>query len=156
MTALKIVGLDRLKVLPPTPNYLMKAAAPVRLWVSQLKASLSDTSYLLKVAEPLLLFGLLLLLWWRLPAILQNVDGTTGSIDQSIWLLIVLGLISFLLITAMCWWLLRYSWQSLGLPGIDTMVSQFNTLELWQQLSFFWASLALLQAAAICSLSAIL
>ena len=132
MTELKILRLNRLKVLP------------------------SGTPNLLKAAEPVLLFGLLLLLWWRLPAILQNVDGTAGSIDQSIWMLIVLGLISFLLFTAVCWWLLQYSWQRLGLPGIYTMVSQFNTLELWQQLSFFWASLALLLAAAVCSLNAIL
>jgi len=132
MTELKILRLNRLKVLP------------------------SGTGNLLKAAEPVLLFGLLLLLWWRLPAILQNVDGTAGSIDQSIWMLIVLGVISFLLFTAVCWWLLQYSWQRLGLPGIYTMVSQFNTLELWQQLSFFWASLALLLAAAVCSLNAIL
>ena len=124
--------------------------------LNRLRLFLPAAGYLLKAVEPVLLFGILLLLWWRLPAILQNADGTTGSIDQSIWMLIILALISFLLITALCWWLLRYSWQRLGLLEFQTMVSQFNTLELWQQLSFFLASLALLLAAAVCSLSAIL
>ncbi|MCX2483749.1 hypothetical protein [Pedobacter sp. MR2016-24] len=125
-------------------------------WLNRLKVFSPAASYLFKAAEPVILLGILLLLWWRLPAMLQNADGTTGSIDQSIWILIILALISFLLVTALCWWLLQYSWQSLGLPEIQTMVSQFNTLALWQQLSFFWASLALLLGAAVCSLNAIL
>ncbi|WP_316817982.1 hypothetical protein [Pedobacter nyackensis] len=99
----------------------------------------SAGSYLL-----VLLLGLLLLLWPVVQRLVINGDPTIGVIDPNIWLLLLLSLISFLLITGLCWWLLQRLWTSLGLPVLGNMVSQFKTLESWQQLSFFWASFALL------------
>ncbi|WP_074605423.1 hypothetical protein [Pedobacter steynii] len=95
-------------------------------------------------AEPIAIFLILLLIWILSPVLLRFADETAGSIDQSIWLLIVLSLMSFLLITGLSWWILQRFWLMSGLPSILSMVSQFNTLLLWQQICFFWASFALL------------
>ncbi len=105
--------------------------------------------------KPVLLFILLLLCWFFLPALLHQIDETAGNVDQSIWLLVVLSLIGFLLICGLCWWMLRYFWMILELPSIDQMVSQFKFLPLWQQLSFYYASFALLLLAAMGCLIAI-
>lgn len=101
------------------------------------------------------LFLFLLLLWCFAPPLLHSIDETAGTIDQSIWLLILLSLISFLLVTSLCWWLLQRFWSTLGLPLLSDMVSQFKTLPSWQQLGFYWASFALLLVAASVCLSAI-
>ncbi|TKC59231.1 DUF4175 domain-containing protein [Pedobacter hiemivivus] len=102
-----------------------------------------------------LLFGLLLLLWLALPK-LMGFDETTGYIDPTIWLLIVLALITFLVLLATCWWLLQRFWMALGLPGLGLMVSQFKFLELWQQLGFYFACFALLLLAGVGCLAAVL
>jgi len=108
-----------------------------------------------KRLEPSILFCVLLLAWYFGPEGLHYVNETAGSIDQSIWLLILLSIITFLLFSALCWWLLKQLWLSLGLPALDQMVLQFNTLTLWQQLIFYWASFALLLLAASLCLTAI-
>jgi len=108
-----------------------------------------------KASEPMLLFVCLLLLWCFAPLLLQRIDQTVGNVDQSIWLLIILSLISFLLICALCWWLLKHFWMAMDLPNINTMISHFKTLALWQQLSFLWGSFALLLLAAMGCLVAI-
>ncbi|WP_316819812.1 hypothetical protein [Pedobacter gandavensis] len=105
--------------------------------------------------EPVKVLLLLFCLWTVGPIVLRSIDGTAGNIDQSIWLLILLSLIGFLLITGLCWWLLKQAWASLGLPDILFMVSQFKTLLLWQQVRFFLASFGLLLLAAIGCLSAV-
>lgn len=97
-----------------------------------------------KWAEPIAIFFILLSIWTFSPVLLRFADDTVGNIDQSIWLLIVLSLMSFLLITGLSWWILQRFWFMSGLPSILSMVSQFNTLLLWQQISFFLASFALL------------
>ncbi|MBB6503017.1 hypothetical protein [Pedobacter cryoconitis] len=102
-----------------------------------------------------LLFIGLLMVWCFAPLWLHKIDETAGNIDQSIWLLVILSLISFMLITGLCWWLLQKFWLAAGLPSFRTMVSQFNTLSLWQQLGFYWASFALLLLVASVCLSAI-
>jgi hypothetical protein len=102
-----------------------------------------------------LLFLFLLFVWCFAPPLLRGIDETAGNIDQSIWLLILLSLISFLLVAGLCWWLLQRFWSMSGLPSFTKMVSQFNNLALWQQLSFYWASFALLLLAASVCLSAI-
>jgi hypothetical protein len=108
-----------------------------------------------KKREPLLLFIMLLLLWTFAPLGLHHLDESAGSVDQSIWLLILLGMICFLLISALCWWLLQIFWAALGLPNLKWMVLQFNSLELCQQLSFYWASFALLLLVAMGCLCAV-
>ncbi|WP_090778386.1 hypothetical protein [Pedobacter sp. ok626] len=102
-----------------------------------------------------LLLGLLLTLWVALPK-LMGFDETTGYIDPSIWLLILLSLITFLVLVATCWWLLQRFWMALGLPALALMVSQFKFLEVWQQLGFYFACFSLLLLAGVGCLVAIL
>jgi hypothetical protein len=94
-------------------------------------------------------FSLLLLLWIIGPRSLQYFDDSVGVIDQSIWLLIILSVICFLGLACLCWWLLKYFWLALGLPSFNGLISHFESLKLWQQLGFYWASYALLLLAAI-------
>ncbi|WP_442591914.1 hypothetical protein ACSBL2_11870 [Pedobacter sp. AW31-3R] len=108
-----------------------------------------------KPSVPVLLFIFLLLTWCFLPQWLHRIDETAGNIDQSIWLLILLSLITFLLICGLCWWLMQQFWLVLQLPPIEMMVSQFKVLPIWQQLSFYYASFALFLAAALGCLIAI-
>jgi hypothetical protein len=103
----------------------------------------------------IMVFGLLLLLWISGNHWMQVSDPLSGSLDQNIWLLIILALICFLTVTALCWWLMHRFWLSLGLPDFNQMVTQFNTLELWQQLGFFLSCFALLLLTAVGSLVAI-
>src|SRR4051794_38799342 len=65
-----------------------------------------------------LLVGLLLLLWPMLQRWLMGSDPTVGYIDPNIWLLILLSLICFLIVTGLCWWLLQRFWMSLALPAL--------------------------------------
>jgi hypothetical protein len=106
--------------------------------------------------QSLLLFYTLLVTWVLGPHVLNYYDPTARSIDQSIWLLIVLALICFMLLLSLCWWIFKNVWKAIGLPSLHMMVSQFNMLSAWQQLSFFWASFALVLLAALGSLSAVL
>lgn len=102
-----------------------------------------------------LLLGLLLLLWQILQHVITGSDPNIGYIDPNIWLLILLGLIFFLLVAGLCWWLLQKVWVLLGLPALSNMVSQFKTLSLCYQLGFYFASFTLLLLAAIGCLNAI-
>lgn len=109
-----------------------------------------------KKLEPYLVALIMLLLWFTAPKLMMLGDGTMGQIDQSIWLLVLLALISFLLMLGLCWWLLQRFWTVMSLPDLGIMVLQFNSLQLWQQLSFWLASFALLLLAAVGALVAIL
>jgi hypothetical protein len=106
--------------------------------------------------QALLLFYTLLVIWVIGPHVLQYYDPTASSIDQSIWLLVVLAMLCFMLLLSLCWWIFKNVWKVIGLPDLHMMVSQFNLLSPWQQLSFFWASFALVLLAALGSLSAVL
>ena len=86
--------------------------------------------------EPMFLFILLLIVWSVMPRWL-HMEAEAASINESIWLLIVVSMIAFLAICAITWWLMQQFWLRLGLPQIQQMVSQFNTLTSWQQLSLF-------------------
>lgn len=86
----------------------------------------------------------LVLLWPLGQALLAQSDPIRGTIDPNIWLLLLMGLIAFTVTIVFSWWLLQQFWRGVGLPVPGIMVSQFYTLELWQQLSFLLASFALL------------
>jgi hypothetical protein len=101
------------------------------------------------------LLGLLLLLWPLMQRIVRFNDVTVGYIDPNIWLLILLSFIAFLMMVGVVWWLLQRYWVTFGLPGLRNMVSQFNGLELWQQLGFFYLWFALLLMAGVGCLIAI-
>jgi hypothetical protein len=98
---------------------------------------------------------ILVLLWPILQHWMWTQDGTSGYIDPSVALLVLLALMSYLLLLCLSWLLLKHFWLAMGLPGLGIMVLQFQTLELWQQLGFYWASFALLVLAGVCSLGAI-
>lgn len=108
-----------------------------------------------RTLRPLLLLIVLLILWFITSCLLQYIDNGREGLDQNIWLLILLSLICFVTIASLAWWLLKHLWVMLGLPPLKFMVSQFSTLILWQQLSLYWLSYALLLLAALGCLSAI-
>lgn len=103
----------------------------------------------------LMLLLFLILVWWMTNRSMYDMSSDATGIDESIWLLIILSMISYLLLAGLCWWLLQTIWTQLGLPDLQHMVSQFNTLTLCQQLSFFLASFALQLFIAMGCLSAI-
>jgi hypothetical protein len=105
--------------------------------------------------EGILFFGLLLLLWISGNHWMPALYPQTGSLDQNIWLLIILSMICFLAITGICWWLLQRFWLALELPPFTTMVSQFKSLAPWQQLGFYLFCFAVLLFSAVGSLAAI-
>lgn len=101
--------------------------------------------------QPILLFFILLSIWAFAPIGLYKIDQTAAGVDQTIWLLILLSLIAFLLVAALCWWLLERFWQMAGLPSFTILVSHFYTLSPWQQLVFYLSSFGLLLlAASVC------
>lgn len=102
-----------------------------------------------------LLLGILLLLWPLVQRIVRFSDVTVGYVDPNIWLLILLSFIAFLMMVGVVWWLVQRYWVTFGLPGLWNMVSQFNGLELWQQLGFFYLWFALLLMAGVGCLIAI-
>ena len=99
---------------------------------------------------------LLLSVWPILQWVVLTSDPSTGFIDPNIWLLLLFCAVSFLLFLGLSWWLLKLGWQMLGLPSIYHLVSQFNQLQLWQQLGFYWASFALLLLGAVGILNAVI
>lgn len=103
-----------------------------------------------------LLLAILFLIWPVAQYVITSTDPTMGSIDPNIWLLLLLSLICFMVITGLCSWLLQQFWTSLGLPVLGTMVLQFKELSVWQQLGFYWASFVCLLLAAVGVLTAIL
>jgi hypothetical protein len=103
------------------------------------------------------LIGIILVLSWiTLQRIIQSGDVSVGVIDPSIWLLFLLSLICFVTVTGLSFWMLKRFAVVMGLPAVGKLIVQFNSLELWQQLGFYWASFALLLLAGVGSLSAIL
>ena len=104
---------------------------------------------------PYLLLSALVLAWIVFPLCLHSNDPTAGYIQQNTWLLVLLSLITFMLVTALCWWLLQQFWTMAGLPQFNKLVIKFNHLTSCQQLSFFFASFALLILAAMSCIDAI-
>ncbi len=102
-----------------------------------------------KKIEPYLMAMVLVMVWFTLQKVMLYNDSTAGQIDQSIWLLVLLAIISFLLMLGLCYWLMQRFWLRMGLPDLGDMVLQFSSLVLWQQLKFALALFALLLSAAI-------
>jgi len=109
----------------------------------------------LEIVKVVMLFVILTLLWPLAQETVLSLDPTSGYVDRSILILILLALICFLGMIGLCRWLLRRFWIALGLPGLGNMVLQFNELLLWQQLGFYFASFALLLLASVGCLIAI-
>jgi hypothetical protein len=97
----------------------------------------------------------LVFIWLVFPVWLHSTDPTAGYIEQSTWLLLVMSIITFILVVGLCWWLLRQFWTIAGLPEFNELIIKFNHLTSCQQLSFFFASFALLILAAMSCIGAI-
>ncbi|MEH3113526.1 hypothetical protein [Pedobacter terrae] len=108
-----------------------------------------------QILEKLMLAIILVLGWHTFPKVLKTIEPTAALLDAGIWQLILLTLLCYVGLLQLSWWLLYRFWQNLGLHQLTDMVSLFKQLTSWQQLSFFWASFALLLLAAIACLAAI-
>jgi hypothetical protein len=89
------------------------------------------------------------------PGWVHKLVPTAAWIDQGVWSLIFLGILSFLMLLGLSYWLLKRSWVLLGLSSISYMVSQFKFLSLWQQFVFYWLCFALLLLSSILCLAAV-
>ncbi|MDR6783759.1 type VI protein secretion system component VasK [Pedobacter africanus] len=87
---------------------------------------------------------LVLLLLWGLVTHWFSSPEFSAGINQSVPIMIVIALITFLILLYLCYWLLERFWQRTGLPGIEIMVLQFKKLNGWVQLGFYWLCFALL------------
>jgi hypothetical protein len=101
------------------------------------------------------LMGMLLVLWVLVTLFFSSPEMSAG-INQSIPLLVVLALITYLVLLEMSCWLFNRFLIRMGYPPMEAMVLQFKELQQWQQLSFLWASYALLLLAGVICLAAIL
>lgn len=101
------------------------------------------------------LMGILLVLWVVVTLFFSSPELSAG-INQSIPLMVVLSMITYLILMEISLWLFNRFLMRMGCPPIEEMVLKFKELGEWQQLIFLWACYALvLLAGAIC-LSAIL
>jgi hypothetical protein len=106
--------------------------------------------------QPLLILIILILLWPLVQRLLVAYDPTTGYVDPSILILIVISLICFVGIVGISGWLMQKAIKSLGLPNIGNIVSQFNMMAIWHQIGFYYVSYALLLLAGVGCLVAVL
>ena len=109
-----------------------------------------------KKIEPYLIGLVLLLVWFTAQKVMVFTDATAGQIDQSIWLLVLLAIISFLLMLGLCWWLLKRILMYMGFPRLDELFMEFNGLDIWEKLKFVLGLFALLLLAAIGALIGVL
>jgi hypothetical protein len=98
---------------------------------------------------------LCLALWYFLPRIVQVIDTTAGVIDVGVWQLLLFGIIAFIALLGLCCGVFYFIIGCLGLPNINSMVSQFQRLTLWQQFALYLALFALLFLAGVLSLIAV-
>lgn len=85
-----------------------------------------------------------------------SFDGTSGYVDPSILVLIVLSMVCFVGVLVLCGWLFGRFLMVMELPDVGSMVSQFNDLNGCQKLGFYFASFSVLIISAVLCLSAIL
>ncbi|MEJ7558682.1 MAG: hypothetical protein WKF66_10275 [Pedobacter sp.] len=111
---------------------------------------------IIELLKPVLVLIILILAWPLVQMLLFTSDQTTGYVDPSILILIVLSLICFIGMVGLSGWLFIKALKSVGLPIIGNMVSQFNTMAVWQQIGFYYASYALLLLAGVGCLVAVL
>ena len=74
----------------------------------------------------------LMLLWSAVTNLFSSPEFSAG-INQSVPIMIVISLITFLILLYLSWWLLERLWERIGLPGIGNMVLHFKKIRIWQQ-----------------------
>jgi hypothetical protein len=62
----------------------------------------------------------------------------------------------FVILVALCFWLMRGFLKFMGLPALGDLVLRFRSLELWVQLGFYLACFALLLLPGVGTLAAVL
>jgi len=97
----------------------------------------------------------LMVLWGIITNLFSSPEMSTG-INQSVPIMIVIALITFLILLYLCWWLLERAWQRVGLPGVRVMVLQLRKMSVCEQLGFYWLSFALLLLVGLGCLATIL
>lgn len=97
----------------------------------------------------------LMLLWAAVTHLMSSPEMSSG-INQSVPIMIVISLITFLVLLYVSWWLLERFWQRVGLPEIGSIVLQYKEMNTWHQLGFYFLSFALLVLIALGCLAAVL
>ncbi len=109
-----------------------------------------------KGIEKYLVMLIMVMAYYSVQKFIGFGDSSAGFVDQSIWLLVLLSMISVLMVVGMSWWLLNRFLFNMGMPAVGNLVLQFKQMEIWQQLGFYWLSYALLVWAGVGALSAVL
>ncbi|WP_316794661.1 hypothetical protein [Pedobacter frigoris] len=109
-----------------------------------------------KSIERVLQLVIVLLVWYTAPLLFDLPQGNSFEIAKSIGLMLVLALVAFVMVIAVCWWLLGRVLVVLELPLIGSMVLRFNELELWEQVRVCFGLFALFVFAAVGVIVAVL
>ncbi|TKC06174.1 hypothetical protein [Pedobacter frigoris] len=88
--------------------------------------------------------GVLLMVLMGMHGWFDDEAGTVAFIVKSTMPLLLMNLTSFMVIVALCWWLLQRAWVAMGLPEFENMVLQFKEMNICRQLGFYFASFVLL------------
>jgi len=83
-----------------------------------LNGSVDFWNLLMGVKKEHRLLVLLMVLWGMVTRFWSSPEMTAG-INESVPLMVVLGLITFLILLELVWWLLNRFWLRLGLPGLE-------------------------------------
>lgn len=102
-----------------------------------LKLALTALMPTRQILEKLMLATILVLGWLTLPNLLRTFEPTAALLDACIWQLLMLGLLCYVALLQISWWLLYRFWLGLGLLNLTDMVLRFKQLTSWQQLRFF-------------------
>lgn len=109
-----------------------------------------------ELLQPIILLAVMIAAYKGLQYWINKVDPTSGYIDPSILVLFLLSLIIYLIMIGLSIWLFSRILSIFNLPRVGSMVSQFKTLSVCQQLGFYWASFALLLFAGVMCVMAVL
>lgn len=96
-----------------------------------------------------------LMVWWAVPKWFGDFS-TMAFTDVSIWHLILLSLLLWLISQVLNAFAFRKLLQALRLPEVSSLISQFGTLTLWQKYILYLALFALWWLAMLLSLIAVL
>ena len=110
----------------------------------------------IELLKPLLMLIILVLAWPIIQTLFFSQDQSIGYLDPSIVILIILSFICFITIVGLCGWLFNIAIKAAGMPEFKFIISQFNTISVWQQLGFYYAFYALLLLAGVGCLVAVL